>query len=45
MRAGCHGELSKSCSGFLLHLAVGLDDDLGVGEGVTFLVIYQPACV
>lgn len=29
MRAGCHGELSETCSGSLLHLAVAPNDEQG----------------
>lgn len=33
MRARCHGELSKTCSGSLSHLAVAPNDELGEGGG------------
>lgn len=35
MRAECHGELSKTCSGSLLHLAVAPNDELGEDGGFT----------
>lgn len=50
MRAECHGELSKTCSGSPLHLVVAPNDEQGEGggfavqQGVTFLVIKLPTC-
>lgn len=35
MRADCHRELSKTCTGSLLHLAVAPNDELGEGGGFT----------